>query len=145
MAASHAEPKTVANFVFAAGLFFLGIYMGLTMMIADARFQGHPSWTYVWVDSTSQWIWGLPPLITGLIGLISMVMRKYTVTVFMSGFASLWAFIIGFFLLVAVAQSETANPWWPPLMWFVSLSYTLVAMTLIDKRYDEQTSKTLAE
>jgi hypothetical protein len=119
--------------IFGYVLFLLGAYLGATMAWGGHDRFKYASWQYAWQVPEADYVWGIPPLVVGVVGLLSLVFKFYHVASFACAIGSFWAFLLGAFLVASIPGVPTANLWWAALLWFISFSYTMVALTFADR------------
>ena len=66
-------------------------------------------------------------------GLTGLVAQHHWTVVTGCLLGSLWAFVLGCFMWVTVFTDTAANPWWPGIMWFLALHYTLLGMSFTER------------
>ena len=113
--------------------FLVGCYLGLSMLLNGNNHFNPSIWTDIWELPHAQLVWGLVPLVSSLVGLTGLVAQHHWTVVTGCLLGSLWAFVLGCFMWVTVFTDTAANPWWPGIMWFLALHYTLLGMSFTER------------
>lgn len=113
-------------------LFVLALLLGTAMIVTEPeRFPGSV-WTYVKELSHPGLVWGIFPVVAGVLGLVGMVTKRYIFSLVSTFTCSLWSFVMGCFLAAALTFGG-ANIWWPLIMMFLSISYTLLGLSFTER------------
>lgn len=119
--------------VYGGGLLLVNCYLGLSMLILGPSHFTSGSWTYFWQLPGEVCLWGLWPLLSAVLGIVGLFTHRRKLAMVGCLTASLWAFLAGCFMWVALITVSGTDPWWPAVMWYWSVSYTMLGMSLTDR------------
>lgn len=120
--------RSLAN-TFGYLVFTVGLYLAVALFWGGHNRLSAQSWVWFWQMPGGLLTWCIPPFLGSIAGIVSLIFKRYSITILACALCSGWAFTLGVVLFAAVFTEDHANLVWFPLWWFLSSSYTMLAIS----------------